>query len=679
MRIRLCIFGVLTLTILLTQCFNFTILSSQSSPIYDFETDTQGWIGWDAITSAIQTTEDAKVGRGSLKCFFNQSIRDDGKASVDFSSFKDLRGMRLSVWVKVPTSGFMIKIFAQDNDWTWLDASEVDSPPANMWVQVVWDLPNSTVGNFDPSRIRKVGVMFGRWGQSKWSGYIYMDAFDWYPTPPLPQTPLTPPPGIFRGINMGNALEAPREGEWGVIIKDEYFKIIREAGFDTVRIPIRWSAHALQNPPYTINESFFNRVDHVINKALEQGLTTIINIHHYDEIMQDPLSHRDRFLGLWKQISERYKNYPGNLYFELLNEPCQNLDAVTWNQLLRDALNIIRTTNPTRKVIIGPVSWNSIHQLKYLELPNDPNIIVTFHFYTPFEFTHQGAEWVNPSPPVGRTWNGTDVEKNQIISELNIAFRWAAERNISLLMGEFGAYSKADMESRVRWTSFVAREAEKRGITWCYWEFCAGFGVYDPVTNQWREPLLRALIPEPSPEQLTLKPTEYFVESGVIKLKIKIASPKIISSAGYAVDTNTSLKLLNPADGSWNSNIEYVEISFNASLYSDGLHVIYIKASDVDGAAAWLTIRFYVRSLAKRYNLIALVLKPPPHYSAEDLAKAVGESVSLIAAWDSARQIFRGYCPGISPPEDNFLIESGHGYFVYLTHQCKMVEVEALR
>ena len=55
---------------------------------------------------------------------------------------------------------------------------------------------------------------------------------------------------MHRGINIGNALEAPNEGDWGVVIKDEYFKIIKEAGFDTVRIPIRWSNHAENAPPY---------------------------------------------------------------------------------------------------------------------------------------------------------------------------------------------------------------------------------------------------------------------------------------------------------------------------------------------------------------------------------------------------------------------------------------------
>ncbi|MEM4229169.1 MAG: cellulase family glycosylhydrolase [Thermoproteota archaeon] len=139
-----------------------------------------------------------------------------------------------------------------------------------------------------------------------------------------------------RGINIGNALEAPREGEWGVYIRDEYFKIIKEAGFDTVRIPIRWSAHAENSPPYRIDEAFFKRVDWVVNKSLEQHLTTIINIHHYEEIMQDPLGHRDRFKALWSQISEHYKGYPETLFFELLNEPYGELTDEKWNMLTRE-------------------------------------------------------------------------------------------------------------------------------------------------------------------------------------------------------------------------------------------------------------------------------------------------------------------------------------------------------
>jgi len=299
---------------------------------------------------------------------------------------------------------------------------------------------------------------------------------------------------MMRGINIGSALEAPREGEWGVYIMDEYFSIIKNAGFDTVRIPIRWSAHAEEYPPYRIYDEFFQRVDHVVNVSLRQGLITIINIHHYEEIMSEPEKHRNRFLSIWRQIAEHYSNYPENLYFEILNEPHSALTAEIWNSLMKEAVEIIRESNPSRKIIIGPADWNSVYKLKDLKLPDDKNIIVTFHFYTPFEFTHQGAEWASPAPPVGRKWVGTPEERKQIVDELDIAANWAREHNVTLLMGEFGAYSKADMESRIRWTSFTAREAEKRGIAWCYWEFCSGFGAYDPVKREWREGLLNALL-----------------------------------------------------------------------------------------------------------------------------------------------------------------------------------------
>ena len=35
---------------------------------------------------------------------------------------------------------------------------------------------------------------------------------------------------LGRGINLGNALDAPKEGEWGVTLKEGYFKAIKEAG-----------------------------------------------------------------------------------------------------------------------------------------------------------------------------------------------------------------------------------------------------------------------------------------------------------------------------------------------------------------------------------------------------------------------------------------------------------------
>ena len=64
-----------------------------------------------------------------------------------------------------------------------------------------------------------------------------------------------------------------------------------------------------------------------------------------------------------------------------------------------------------------------------------------------------------------------------------------------LFFGEFGAYSKADADSRILWTSFLAREAGQHSIAWAYWELGAGFRIYDRETNNWKKPLLSALMP----------------------------------------------------------------------------------------------------------------------------------------------------------------------------------------
>jgi endoglucanase len=302
---------------------------------------------------------------------------------------------------------------------------------------------------------------------------------------------------LGRGVNLGNALEAPSEGEWGVTLQEEYFQLVRDAGFDAVRIPIRWSAHAALSEPYAIDPAVFDRVDWAVDQVLSNGLLAVINIHHYEEIMQDPQEHRERFLGLWEQIAEHYQDHPGDLLFEVLNEPNTGLGPSTWNTFLQEAIDTIRRTNPNRTIIVGPANWNNIAMLGFLELPEDDNIIVTVHYYEPFQFTHQGAEWVSDSDPwLGTTWEGSDAEENAVLKDLDTAASWAQKRNRPIYLGEFGAYSKADIDSRARWTRFVAREAEERDMSWAYWEFGAGFGVYDRAERHWNEPLLDALIPQ---------------------------------------------------------------------------------------------------------------------------------------------------------------------------------------
>jgi endoglucanase len=302
---------------------------------------------------------------------------------------------------------------------------------------------------------------------------------------------------LGRGVNLGNALEAPREGEWGMVLKEEYFERIRQTGFDAVRIPVKWSAHAQPQAPYTVAPEFFSRIDWALDQALSRGLVTVLNVHHYGEMDTDPDAHLPRLTAIWRQIAQRYRSRPDRLYLELLNEPHDKLDDARWSKMVPSLLAAIRESNPRRIVIVGPSSWNSPDHLDRLQLPeSDRMLIGTFHYYSPFKFTHQGAEWAQGSAGwLGTKWSGSEAEVAALRKDFDKATRWSEANRRPLYLGEFGAYSRADMDSRVQWTSAVAREAEKRGFSWAYWEFGAGFGIYDRDAGKWREPLLTALLP----------------------------------------------------------------------------------------------------------------------------------------------------------------------------------------
>jgi len=224
-------------------------------------------------------------------------------------------------------------------------------------------------------------------------------------------------------------------------------------------------------------------------------------MHHYNELYQDPAGHRERFLAIWRQIAERYQDRPLRLVFEPLNEPHDNLNAGEWNNLLKDVLGVIRRSNPARTIVFGPANYNDIRQLAALELPaDDRNLIVSVHYYLPYEFTHQGAHWAPGSSAwLGMKWAGSGLEKQAIRDDFKVAADWAKKNHRPIFIGEFGANSKADMESRVRWTKCVADTAIEHGFSFTYWDFCAEFfGLYDLQARAWRRELLEAVVPPPA-------------------------------------------------------------------------------------------------------------------------------------------------------------------------------------
>ena len=229
---------------------------------------------------------------------------------------------------------------------------------------------------------------------------------------------------LGKGVNMGNMFEAPTETAWGNPFRDDYFQRIAALGFDHVRVPIRWDTQERVNleSPYTINPDFMDRVKYVVDKAREEDLMVIINMHHHDDLFENPEANKDRFLAQWEQISAVFKDYDDNLLFEVLNEPHGNLSAELWNVYFEDALHVIRVENPTRAVVMGIAEFGGLRALPKLIAPDDPNIILSIHYYEPFTFTHQGAGWVNGSDPwLGTKWTNNSLERDAIRGQFEFA------------------------------------------------------------------------------------------------------------------------------------------------------------------------------------------------------------------------------------------------------------------
>ncbi len=166
------------------------------------------------------------------------------------------------------------------------------------------------------------------------------------PTPRFEAYPGLPP---LRGVNLGNALDAPWPGAWGVTITEVMIQSIAEMGFNAIRLPVRFSAHTGAAPDYTLSENILLSVDQVILWGLDAGLTVVLDLHHFDALMQSPAAEEARFFAIWNQLAQRYQSLPNTLYFELLNEPHGVLDnetGIAWS--LKASNSSVRPTPPGR-------------------------------------------------------------------------------------------------------------------------------------------------------------------------------------------------------------------------------------------------------------------------------------------------------------------------------------------
>jgi len=323
---------------------------------------------------------------------------------------------------------------------------------------------------------------------------------------------------LKRGMNLGNGWEAPPDQSWGVHFTTDDIDRIAAEGFDHIRVPVAFhfylkpGSHGLE-----ISPALLEKLEPVLRHALDRKLHVLLDWHHFNDLTAAPAEHAARFTAGWETIARHFQSWPQEMYFELLNEPCDALTTEVANPIYQKTIAAIRAIDPRRVLVVSPGQWGQVGELDKLRLPDsDDRLIVTFHCYEPFHFTHQGAGWtglqdlrgiVYPGPPpqpyqipaalrdnggVRSFVEGYNVltgERNPssarpIRETFEAARAWSQYFGRPVHLGEFGSHNPGDHASRARYLRDVRTLAEARHIPWTMWEWKAGFGYWDPVSNK---------------------------------------------------------------------------------------------------------------------------------------------------------------------------------------------------
>lgn len=302
-------------------------------------------------------------------------------------------------------------------------------------------------------------------------------------------------PGVAalgRGINI-LGYDGIWEGYQNAPFRLENLAAIRKAGFSHVRINFFGFRH--MDPGNILDDAVLRRLDAVIEQVLASRLVPILDEHDTDLCQRDVAECEIKLKAFWRQIAARYAGKYPSLVFEILNEPGGNMSSAEWNALLADCLAIIRGTNPKRNVVVAILNTEEL-PVDQLALPaGDRNLIVTFHYYLPLQFTHQGAPWSATFSKIGPlSWGSADDEA-KASADFDKIRAWSEKEQRPIYLGEFGVYERAPAESRAKYLSFMARSAERFGWSWAYWQFDHDFAAFDGAWQRWKADILRAIIP----------------------------------------------------------------------------------------------------------------------------------------------------------------------------------------
>ena len=313
---------------------------------------------------------------------------------------------------------------------------------------------------------------------------------------------------IKTGVNISHWLsQSEARGEkrkaWFTRNDVEY---IAKLGYDHIRIPID------EEQMFTVDgqkePEAFALLHNALDWCAEFNLRAVVDLHilrshHFNSAVKplftDPKA-QEQFYDCWRKISGELKNYSVNkVAYECMNEPVAD-DPEIWNVIVNRCVEVIRGLEPARTIVMGSNRWQNFATVKDLRLPkNDPNIIISFHYYEPFLLTHYKASWTEnkditvpvhypgqliadadmPSAgkfaKAGKEVYNIDVIANNFKQVVDVA----KKHRLKVYCGEYGCINTSPEADKIRWFKDLYTLFERYGIARANWDYKGGFGIVE--------------------------------------------------------------------------------------------------------------------------------------------------------------------------------------------------------
>ncbi|MDX8055712.1 glycoside hydrolase family 5 protein [Lentzea sp. BCCO 10_0798] len=331
------------------------------------------------------------------------------------------------------------------------------------------------------------------------------------------------------GWNLGNQLEStidgtPNETAWGQpVVTQALIDRVRASGFKTIRIPVSYLNAIGPGPNYTINSSWLDRIQAVVNYAYSRGMYVLINMHGdgyknfngswliCDSSSQSTI--KARYQRAWQQIAQRFQNYDQHLILESMNEnfdgqfgrptqPCYS-NINSYNQIFVDTVRRAGGNNSSRWLLVP--GWNTnidytagnygfvlpTDQYRSPSIPSsEKRIMISVHYYAPWDFAGEESgkitQWGRGSTNLSKrsTWGQEDY----LDSQLKLMRDVFVAKGYPVVVGEYGSIDKTSFDSsnnryRADFARAVVATSKKYGAAAIYWDNGHngqyGFGLFD--------------------------------------------------------------------------------------------------------------------------------------------------------------------------------------------------------